>query len=211
MRQLVIDYVLEGHQRGYNFTSSTQGFHDDVLKSIWRAAMPKGQGWAAYAGARSLKAFALEDGRVGLSEVLVTDRRDESGRGGIRHAVVSIMQPGEYQEVLTARLNAYPAVVQAQVAHRPTFGERARLADRALSRKQKSSQVICTAVYTPEFWQAVEALTVKLALSPGVFLRARGSFIPFTSLALDHRGESWLVVLPSDRLNDDQAKPVRLD
>lgn len=80
MRQLVIDYVLEGHQRGYNFTSSTQGFHDDVLKSIWRAAMPKGQGWGAYVGARSLKAFALEDSRLALSEVTVTDRRDESGR-----------------------------------------------------------------------------------------------------------------------------------
>ncbi len=210
MRQLVIDYVFEGHQRGYNFTSSTQGFHDDVLKSIWRAAMPKGQGWGAYVGAQSLKAFMLEDGRLALSEVTVTDRRDESGRGGIRHAVVSIMQPGEYQEVLSARLDAYSASIQAQLAHRPTFGERARLADRALSRKQKTGQVICTATWSRDSWQFIEALAVKLALSPGVFLRARGAFIPFTSLALDHHGESWLVVLPTDRLTDESVKPVPL-
>lgn len=210
MRQLVIDYVFEGHQRGYNFTSSTQGFHDDVLKSIWRAAMPKGQGWGAYVGARSLKAFALEDSRLALSEVTVTDRRDESGRGGIRQAVVSIMQPGEYQEVLIARLQAYPEALRMQIAHRPNFGERARFADRALNRKQKNGQVICSADWSPDSWPFIEALTVKLALSPGVFLRARGAFIPFTSLALDHHGESWLVVLPTDRLTAEVVKPVQL-
>jgi hypothetical protein len=211
MRQLVIEYVLEGHQRGYNFTSSTQGFHDDVLKSIWRAAMPKGQGWGAYVGARSLKAFALEDGRLALSEVTVTDRHDESGRGGLRHAVVSIMQPGEYQDVLAARLEAYPPEVQVRLAHRPTLAQRARLVDRALSRKQKTPQVICTAAYRPEGWQLIEALAVKLALSPGVFFRSRGAFIPFTTLALDHHGESWLVVLPSDKLADASVKPINLD
>ncbi|MBN8592642.1 MAG: hypothetical protein J0M33_12835 [Anaerolineae bacterium] len=210
MRQLVIDYVLEGHQRGYNFTSSTQGFHDDVLKSIWRTAMPKGQGWGAYVGARSLKAFALEDSRLALSEVTVTDRRDESGRGGIRQAIVSIMQPGEYQEVLIARLQAYPVSIQTQIDHRPSLGDRARLADRAFNRKQKNGQVICTADWSPDSWLCVEALTVKLALSPGVFLRARGAFIPFTSLALDYHGESWLVVLPTDRLTDKTVKPVHL-
>jgi hypothetical protein len=211
MRQLVIDYVLEGHQRGYNFTSSTQGFHDDVLKSIWRLAMPKGQGWAGYVGARSLKAFALEDGRLALSEVTVTDRRDEGGRGGLRHAVVSIMQPGEYQELLSARLEAYPPTLQLQIDRRPTLGERARLADRALSRQSKIPQIICTASYQPDSWPLIEALTVKLALSPGVFLRQRGAFIPFTSLALDYHGESWLVVLPADRLPAEGLKAVHLN
>ena len=83
MKQLILEYVLEGHKRGYNFTSSTQGFHDDVLKSIWRKAMPRGQGWnaAVYAGARSLKSFWLEDGRMAMSETVVTDMRDEL-RGG---------------------------------------------------------------------------------------------------------------------------------
>jgi hypothetical protein len=39
--QLVLEYVFEGHQRGYNFTSSTKGFSDTVLKTIWRTAMPR--------------------------------------------------------------------------------------------------------------------------------------------------------------------------
>src|SRR5262245_53249533 len=119
MKQLIIEYLLEGHKRGYNFTSSTQGFHDDVLKSIWRKAMPRGQGWSAdvYAGARSLKSFLLEDGRMALSDAVVTEMRDESGRGGIRRAVVSVMQPGEYLEVLKAHLSQYPDALRRQVEY----------------------------------------------------------------------------------------------
>ena len=98
MRQLVLEYVFEGHKRGYNITSPTNGFNDDTLKTVWRNAMPRGQGWGAdaYIGARSLKSFPLPDGRIALADVHVTGLHDESGRGGIRKAVVDIMQPGEY-------------------------------------------------------------------------------------------------------------------
>ena len=82
-RQLVIDYVLEGHQRGYNFTSSTDGYSDAELKLIWRRAMPRGQGWSQYIGARSLKCFPLDgQRRAAVCETVVTAQRDEHGRGG---------------------------------------------------------------------------------------------------------------------------------
>ena len=102
---LVIEYVLEGHQRGYNFTSSTQGYSDDDLKTIWRNAMPRGQGWSAFVGARSLKCFPLDEHglRVVACETVVTDMIDENGRGGIRRATIQVMARADYLTYLDRR------------------------------------------------------------------------------------------------------------
>jgi hypothetical protein len=201
MRELVLEYVLEGRQRGYNFTSPTQGFHDDTLKAIWRGAMPRGQGWGVpgYVGARSLKCFVLDDGRAVVSEVVVTDQRDESGRAGIRRAVIAVMQPGECAEYLNQRLARYPDAVQRHLTKRPTLGQRKQILDGAL-RLRGAAQLIFAHPYAgPERWQVVEALVVKLALSPLLALWRHGRVAPFTTLALDYRDESPLVVLPEER------------
>jgi hypothetical protein len=191
MKQLILEYVLEGHKRGYNFTSSTQGFHDDVLKSIWRKAMPRGQGWnaAVYAGARSLKSFWLEDGRMALSETVVTDMRDESGRGGIRRAVVSVMQPGEYLESLKGRLAYYPESLHRQTMYR------------SLPQPRGEKQVILAHAYTDvSSWQVVELLLIRqaLKLAAGGIIR-NGRIVPFTTLALDYREEGQMVALPDEK------------
>jgi hypothetical protein len=191
MRELVIEYVLEGHKRGYNFTSSTQGFHDDVLKSIWRTAMPRGQGWGAeaYAGAHSLKSFWLDDGRIALSEVTVTDMRDESGRGGIRRAVVNVMGTGEYLDVLKARLHHYPDSLQRQTAHR------------SLPNPRGEKQLILTHPYTDVTrWQTIEMLLLRQALKlagGGIFRTVK--IFPFTTLALDYHEEGQIVAMPQEK------------
>jgi hypothetical protein len=191
MKQLVIEYVLEGHKRGYNFTSPTQGFHDDVLKSIWRKAMPRGQGWGAdvYAGARSLKSFWLEDSRMALSETVVTDMHDESGRGGIRRAVVSVMQPGEYLEVLKTRLSQYSDALRRLIDHR------------TLPNPRGDKQLIFFHPYADTArWQTVEAMILRqaLKLSANGFIRS-GKIVPFTTLALDYHDEGQIVVLPEEK------------
>jgi hypothetical protein len=190
MRQLVIEYILEGHKRGYNFTSPTQGFHDDVLKTVWRSAMPRGQGWGAeaFTGARSIKSFLLADGRVALSDVQVTDMRDESGRGGIRRAVVGVMTAGEYTEVLTDRLKGYSP-------------ELLRASQRSLPGGGGDKQTIYSYPYGDPFsWQLVEAMLMRQALklaSGGVF--RSGKIVPFTTLALDYRDEGQLVGIPEGK------------
>jgi hypothetical protein len=190
MRQLVIEYSLEGHKRGYNFTSPTQGFHDDVLKTVWRRAMPRGQGWGAaqFMGAHSLKSFLLADGRVALSDVIVTDMRDESGRGGIRRAVVGVMTAGEYLEVLTERLRGYPP----------------RLVDasyRSLPGGHGDKQTIFSYPYSDTLsWQFVEVMLIRQALkmaSGGMF--RSGKIVPFTTLALDYRDEGLMVAIPEEK------------
>jgi hypothetical protein len=191
MKQLVIEYLLEGHKRGYNFTSPTQGFHDDVLKSIWRKAMPRGQGWGAdvYAGAHSLKSFWLEDSRMALSETVVTDMRDESGRGGIRRAVVSVMQPGEYLEVLKTRLSQYLDVQRRQIDQR------------TLPNPRGDKQLIFFHPYADTTrWQAIEAMILgqALKLSANGLIRS-GKIVPFTTLALDYHDEGQIVVLPEEK------------
>lgn len=190
MRQLVIEYGLEGHKRGYNFTSPTQGFHDDVLKTVWRSAMPRGQGWgaAAFAGARSMKSFPLADGRVALSDVVVTDMRDESGRGGIRRAVVSVMTAGEYLDVLAERLRGYPPGLL-------------NLPNRSLPGGHGDKQTVFSYPYSDApSWQVVEVMLIRhaLKLASGGMFRS-GKIVPFTTLALDYRDEGLLVALPEDK------------
>jgi hypothetical protein len=200
MQPLILEYVFEGHQRGYNFTSPTHGYSDAILKAIWRSAMPRGQGWAAYDGAHALKTFVLDDGRVAVSDVVVTGERDESGRGGIRRAEIRVMYPGAYGEYLKDRLSRYPAAVQAAVARRPSLTQRAQLLDRSLPRLRGSAQIVLAHPYTtPENWQVVEALVIKLALSPLLLLGRLAQIVPFTTLALDARDEQELVALPADK------------
>ena len=198
MRQLVIEYRLEGHQRGYNFTSPTQGFHDDVLKAIWRRAMPRGQGWGAaqYAGACSIKSFPLADGRVALSDVVVTDMRDESGRGGIRRAVVSVMPPGEYLENLADRLAHYP---------KNSFN-----GIRSIPGGRGDKQVVFSHPYRdPQAWKLVEAIIIRqvLKLASGGMIRS-GKIVPFTTLALDYHDEGQLVVLPEEKARQQNDKSI---
>jgi hypothetical protein len=194
MRQLIIEYALEGRHRGYTYTSETRGFNDDTLKFVWRTCMPRGQGWGAaeFQQARSLKSFLLPDGRVALSDVVVTDARDESGRAGIRKASIDIMQPGEYAEALQGRFLAYPSSVQAEASRKPGFGRRRvpRVGD---------GQVICSHPYMQaQQWQLIEALILHTAITRMEGWLG-GQLLCFTTLALDYRDESPLVVLPESR------------
>lgn len=203
---LVIEYVFAGHQRGYNFTSPTRGYDDATLKAIWRQAMPRGQGWGteAYAGARSLKCFALGERRIALSDVTVTDLQDEHGRRGIRRAEVQVLSPDAVVAVMRDRLANYPTPVQAQLDKQPTFGQWWHMLLDALPGLHSSPQVRLTRAYTSAAdWQLVEAFVLKVALSRLLPLRRGVAVVPFTTLALDYRDESRLVAVPLQRLASD--------
>jgi hypothetical protein len=197
MPQLVIEYVFEGHQRGYNFTSSTQGYRDEDLKTIWRSAMPRGQGWGEYVGARSLKAFPLDQAVV-VAETEVTDQRDEHGRGGIRRTVIDLMSQNEYWVYLQARLRMLPGHVQAHLERLPSFSQRLAINSKIMPQPRRRHQLVLLAAYGgPEQWQLLEGLVVKLALSPIGPMRRWGRVIPLTTLALSAHDESALVALPA--------------
>lgn len=207
MRQLILEYVFEGHRRGYNITSPTNGFNDDTLKTVWRNAMPRGQGWGAatYEDARSLKSFPLPDGRLALADVIVTGLRDESGRGGIRKAVVDIMQPGEYLDALRARFTRYSPAVQAAASRKPGFGRR------RIPKIQGDTQVVLSRAYsTAEAWLSVEALILLEAIEMLDRRWLAGHYFPFTTLALEYRDESQVVVLPDSRAAELQAANRKL-
>lgn len=203
---LVIEYVFVGHERGYNFTSPTHGYDDATLKAVWRQAMPRGQGWGAdtYQGARMLKCFPLDDRRVGLAEVTVTDLQDEHGRRGIRRAEVDVLSTDAAVERLRARLTGYPPDVQATIDGRPTLRQWWHIVADALPGLKRDSQVVLARPYTgPTDWMLVEAFVLKVALSRLIPLRRWGKITPFTTLALDYRDESRLVALPAQRVTAD--------
>lgn len=209
MTRLVLEYLLEGHKRGYNFTTPTHGLDEDTLRHIWRSAMPRGQGWGAYIGAQSLKCFPLPNGRIALSEVAVTDLRDESGRAGIRRAVIDVLSEDDCLARLEQRLHSYPPIIQERLQHMPTYLQRAKITNHA--RFKAEPQLVLSYPYdTPYAWQMIEALVLKLVLAPFGPLRGWRQPLPFTTLALDYREESMLAALPQDRARKLAAEDKKL-
>jgi hypothetical protein len=209
MQQLIIDYVLDGENRGYAFTTPTEHIAPQTLKTLWQQAMPRGQGWAAdiYQNARSLKCIPLENGRIAVSEVLVTGQVDELGRQGLRRAEITLMTADEYSVYLAAQWERFPADIRKQAEAKFGFRLWKRIADSAIPKLKGNDQLVLTHPYTsaPE-WQVVEAFVLKLVMAQRLrFLKGWGRLIGFTTLALDHREESPIVVLPTQALA--QLKP----
>ncbi len=203
--RLVIEYVMEGHQRGYNFTSPTDGYDAETLKLIWRSAMSRGQGWGtpAFVGARSIKCFPLDDGRVAVSEVTVTDQQDENGRRGIRRAVIDVMTPAVFGHHIRSRLDGYPPDVLR------TADRYRQQAQKGLLRLKRSAPLVLAHHFTSKRdWWPVEALVLRLIASPPPLMRGWGQVVTFTTLALDYRGESRLVAVPADRIDEATDKGV---
>ena len=202
MKPLIIEYVFEGHRRGYNFTSPTTGFSEEALKTIWRTAMPRGQGWGAdaYIGATSLKCFPIDEHHVALSEVTVTAQRDEGGRRGIRRAVVQTMKAAECVHHLQQRLDNFPPDIRDRLEEkRSSFWQRKTLVEQTRPKVHGSKQVIFSRRYSGvEDWLAVEFLVLKLAISR-VEESSQDEIVPFTTLALDYREESRMVALPAQQ------------
>lgn len=197
---LVIEYVFEGHQRGYNLTSPTRHLGEATVKTIWRNAMPRGQGWGAYIGARSLKAFPLDDGRIALSEVTVTDLQDEGGRRGIRRAVIHTLSQDDALAHLRDRLASYPPETLARIEKKPSLGQWKHIVDETLPKLRRDGQIVLSRPYTTdEDWQSVEAFILKLVMARLNPLRRWGKLPPFTTLALDSRDESPLVAIPTQQ------------
>ena len=212
MPPLVIEYVFEGHQRGYNFTSPTSGYGDDELKAIWRNAMPRGQGWGQYVGARSLKCFPVNRA-MAVCETEVTDLRDEHGRGGIRRSVIQVMSRPDYMDYLEQVLHQLPASIQGEIEHLPSFRQRMAITNKTMRRPRRDGQLVFLHPYTAfEDWQVVEGLLIKLVLSPVASMQRWGKQVGFTTLALTHRDESMLVAMPSrqGRLLDNRTTVMRV-
>ena len=199
MPPLVIEYVLEGHQRGYGYTSPTSGYSDDELKLIWRSAMPRGQGWSQYEGARSLKCFPVGDRRsVAVCETVVTDQHDEHGRGGIRRSVIDVLGHWDYLAYLDQRLLAMPERLRARVDRLPTLKQRLAITNSLMT--HRSDRLVLLHPYRgAEDWHLMEGLLIKLILSPPGALKTRSELLAFTTLALSPHDESPLVALPADK------------
>lgn len=214
MRDLAIGYVLEGARRGYSFTTPTDGLDPEALKAIWRGAMPRGQGWEAYAGTDALKCFALDSGEAVLCAVSVTAMQDEVGRRGIRQAAIRVAAPAEFRRDLLSRLHALPPDVVTE-AERKLYSREWELLFRKYrdARKPKSilkPQTILAYPYSAAGWPFVEAcilllvtrttlLTNLIEISPAINPFA-DKILSFTTLALDYREEGRIVALPLDRM-----------
>ncbi len=192
VKKLTIGYVMQGHQRGYNFTTSTHGYADTVLKTIWRQVMPRGQGWSDYIGARSLKCFELPDGEIALAEITVTDQQDENGRRGIRQAVVEVMPVQTFSHHLKFRILGYPSDTFA-------FANTAYEILKNVRIKKNAPLILAYDYKNPRFWWGMELLILKLVDNPPRHLRRLPFPISFTTLTLDHLGETTIIGMPATK------------
>jgi hypothetical protein len=223
MRQLTIDYVLDGRRRGYNFITPTDGIDPEILKAIWRGAMPRGQGWSAdiYRGAKSLKCFPLPSGEVAVCETTITDLRDELGRSGIRRTVIELMTIRAYGDYLKSKLNALPQHLTAKADAKLSSREWQLLFKKNREAKRPKTmikpQTILAYPYRRDGWQFVEVCILLLAtrstmltnlieMSPKVNPFA-DKVLSFTTLALDHQEEGRIVAVPLDRACEFDAVP----
>lgn len=205
---LVIEYVFEGQQLGYNFTSPTRGYSEDTLKTIWRQAMPRGQGWGQYTGATTLKCFPLRNGYMAASNVVVTDLQDETGRRGIRRAEIEVMTMPAYIEYLKRRFDDLPQNIQTHVHVLMASWNRLRPFDRIARKINKAEQVILSRRFTDvDDWKLMEGVIIKLALTPFPPLKRAGLF-PFTTLAMAHHDEGFVVALPAEKVGQIKDVPV---
>lgn len=202
IHHLTIDYRLDGLRPGYQFTSPTGGIADSDLKTIWRQAMPRGQGWGAYIGARSIKCFAVGRGRLAISEVVVTDRADEEGRRGLRRAEITVMGQADYEASIRARLKAYPVEVRKAAGHRMDAGRWVRVLLNAVPRLNGKEQAVLTHPYTtPDDWAVLEFMVLYLSTRWSVrAVRGLPPVVPFTTLALNHNEEAPITAIPASKL-----------
>ncbi|MFQ3568373.1 MAG: hypothetical protein SNJ59_15395 [Aggregatilineales bacterium] len=224
MRELTIDYVLDGRRRGYNFTTPTDGIDANTLKALWREAMPRGQGWgeAVFADARSLKVFSIASGEVAVCTMTMTDLRDELGRGGIRRVAIQLMTPEAAERDLRARLYELPSSIVKAAEDKLISRDWQLLVKKHREAQQIKSifkpQTILTFPYSREGWVFVEAcilllvtratlLTNLIEISPRVNPFA-DRILSFTTLALDPRGESRIIGLPLERLAPFEGLPA---
>jgi hypothetical protein len=199
---LVIDYVLDGNRPGYTLHHA-DGLDQAAVKSVWRAAMPRGHGWSdpRLLGARSIKSFALPGDRAAVSHVLVTDQVDEHGRAGIRRAEIDVIPGSTVPDVLKHLLGCYPQAVRAAANHKLSFGRWLAILNRALPRLlERHDQIVLTHPYTTAGeWQVIEYIVLHLATTWSVrALRGWPCVISLTTLALDVQEESRIVAVPLD-------------
>jgi hypothetical protein len=212
MQPLVIEYRMDGHERGYNYTSDTSAYSDETLKHVWRHAMPRGQGWGApqYAEAQTLKCFTLpHSSEVAFSQISVTPDHDEQGRGGIRRAVIDVMPEREYADYLTQYMARYPASVQTELARLPTLSQRTRITSATLPYVRRSNRLVLARPYRDRAqWLVMEGMIIKLALSPPKSMANWGPIIPFTTLTLSAHDEGQILGLPADRVSEGEKVPM---
>lgn len=226
MRELTIEYNLTGVRRGYAFTTPTDDIDPEIIKTLWRNAMPRGQGWGdpALVGARSIKSFLLHTGEIALCDVTVTDLHDELGRTGIRHAAIQIMTIKEQQEALKKRLADMPAELVAHAESKLTSREWQLMFRKRRGEQPPASfvkpQTILAAPYDMNGWGFVEACILLLAtratllanlieVSPSVNPFADRA-LSFTTLALDSKDETRLIAIPLDKAQANELPYINI-
>ena len=75
--------ITSSGKRGYHCTAHSPNLDETTIQTLEQMALPFGSAWQLYIGARSIKAFPLQNEQMAISYTGVTDRQDDYGRPGV--------------------------------------------------------------------------------------------------------------------------------
>jgi len=75
--------ITSSGPKGYHCVDSSPNMGKSVIQTLVQLALPFGNGWHLYVGARSIKAFPVEDRQMAVSYTRVTSNKDDHGRRGV--------------------------------------------------------------------------------------------------------------------------------
>lgn len=179
--------------RGYDFVSKPQDIKNDMLREIWRNALPRGSAWQRYSDVHILKAFPVHDFGFAISMIVVKMESDDFGRKGVLKAEIDLMGSKDYllylDKISNKSQNRVKSLKMNQLVPKLVLGQQIILTRRYLGWQDWSDNV--------------EATIAQLVLSLPLRLNLK---ISFTTFALDHLGESQIVAIPYKVAEDSKIK-----
>lgn len=86
---------------GYRCTSRSGALDNSTVALLERVALPFGNGWHRYIGARSIKGFPIDQTNMALTYTQVTGSRDDHGRPGVLLCKAAIVNVLDYAVLLS--------------------------------------------------------------------------------------------------------------
>ncbi len=213
--------ITSSGRRGYLCVAHSEGLSKSTIATLERIALPFGSSWQLYMGARSVKAFPIDRGRMAVSYVRITDNYDDHGRLGVLTCQCVVVKFEQFVDLISRPYFAFDAVfnqpgaVSKLLDSRPG-GEDSRVHDE-LSLKISSSsafrsrlrlligrRVILRRPFSnAEQWRSVEHAVQSLVLHLPTALKRNISFVTFTTSSAD---PMRLIAMPEGRSPEVQGR-----
>jgi hypothetical protein len=198
---------------GYRCTAKSPGMNTSVIRKLEQLALPFGDSWDSYIGARSIKTFPIGKGEMAISYVQVSDDQDDYGRPGILFCQCVLVSFDDFMSLVYQPSFAFEHVFRNPASLKMILGELAphpckltwwsssqipqdmlRMLAEGLLRIYSNRKLILSYQYqSPTQWKYVEqTIQTLMVLLPPMLLRR----LSFATLSLSIMDPSSVIAVP---------------